>query len=299
MTVLIRTLAIVLLASLALAEAQASCTPGGKSRNALEALKAASWQIPSDSERNQFALDLAGCLADPDPKIRDGIAFEALRFYMRSRLLDEQTMLALSDNLQKQINASDPLGFRRPFAALVLSEVARADRVKTFLSTDQRMRLLNTSVNYMVSINDYRGFDPRQGYRHAVAHTSDLLMQLVLNPLVGKPEIVRIRDAVAAQVAPVGVSYITGESERLARPVLLMAGRKMFTEAEWTAWFASIAGPGPLGTWDNWYLSMSGLARRHDVTLFLSTIYVNANASSDPDYAPMKAGVLAALKAVP
>ena len=299
MTVLIRTLAMVLLTAFTFVDAQAACNPGGRNRGVLEALKAAKWQISGDSERNQFALDLVDCLADPDPNFRDGIAFEALQFYMRGRYLTDQTMVALSDNLQKKLQSPDPLGFQRPFAALVLSEVARADRVKTYLSPDQRMVLLNNAVTYMLGISDYRGFDPVHGYRHAVAHTSDLLMQLVLNPLVGRPGLVRIRDAVAAQVAPVGVSYITGESERLARPILLMAGRRVFSEAEWTAWFASVAGPGKLGSWDNWYLSVNGLAQRHDVTMFLSTVYINANASSDPDYAPMKAGVLAALKTVP
>ena len=280
-------------------DARAACSPVGMSRAGLETLKASKWAIADDGARNQFALALTACLGDPDPSLRDGIAFEALQFYMRSRLLSDQTMLALGLDLQTKLTLDDPLGFQTPFAALVLSEVARADRVNAFLTGAQRRRLLDSAVAYLVGIRDYRGFDAKEGYRHAVAHCADLLMQLALNTALGKAELVRIRDAVASQVAPEGVSYITGESERLARPILVIAGRKVFSETEWSAWFGSVAGPGALGTWDNWFLSVNGIARRHNLTLFVSTLYVNIDVSADEAFAPMRAGVLSALKALP
>lgn len=84
-------------------------------------------------------------------------------------------------------------------------------------------------------MRDYRGFDDRQGWRHGVAHGADLLMQLSLNPAFGKPELTRIRDAVAAQVMPAGHAYVFGEGERMAAPIVYIARRGVFTEAEWTA----------------------------------------------------------------
>lgn len=34
----------------------------------------------------------------------------------------------------------------------------------------------------VIAICDYRSFDERDGWRHAVAHAADLLMRLALNP---------------------------------------------------------------------------------------------------------------------
>jgi len=182
----------------------------------------------------------------------------------------------------------------------VLANVARTDRINPWMSPAQRTQLVDASVNYLRSISDYRGFTPGEGYRHATAHSADLMLQLVLNPALGKPELIRIRDAIAAQIAPAGHYYIHGEGERLARPILFMATRNVFDEAEWTAWFAEISGPGPLGaTWDNWYLSDAGLARRHNLMMFLSVVQANVSLSENAAFAPMRPGMAAALTALP
>ncbi|MEZ5957464.1 MAG: DUF2785 domain-containing protein [Hyphomonadaceae bacterium] len=276
------------------------CRPAGHDRAQLDTLKANSWTIENDAARNALALGLAECLGDPDSAVRDGIAFEALQHYMRNDLLTRETLAALNANLQAKLIAPDPRGFQRPFAALVLADVARTDRVAPWMSEAQRMQLIDAAIAYMRGINDYRGFTPGEGYRHATAHTADLMLQLVLNPAVGKPDLIRIRDAIATQIAPADHSYIHGESERLATPIIYMATRNVFDEAEWTAWFAQISGPGPLGaSWDGWWQSEQGLARRHNLMTFLNVMQTNVSLSQNPAFAPMRPGVEAAVRSLP
>ena len=55
--------------------AQAACPPAGHSRASLDALKAARWRVDDAAVRQPLALGLADCLADPDPALRDGVAF--------------------------------------------------------------------------------------------------------------------------------------------------------------------------------------------------------------------------------
>ncbi|MEQ1809866.1 MAG: DUF2785 domain-containing protein [Terricaulis sp.] len=278
----------------------AACHPVGYDRAALDALKARNWTIADDDARNAFALALTSCLGDPDSAIRDGIAFEALQHYTREQLLTTESLAALNANLQAKLVAADPQGFQRPFAALVLADVARTDRVNPWMNEVQRAQLVDTAIEYLRGITDYRGFTPGDGYRHAVAHASDLMLQLVLNPAVSKPDLIRIRDALASQIAPTGHYYIHGEGERLARPILYMATRNMFDEAEWTGWFAEIAGPGPLGaSWEGWFLSEPGLARRHNLMMFLGVVHANVTLSQNPAFAPMRAGAATALAALP
>jgi Protein of unknown function (DUF2785) len=295
--------ALLLLGACATAPADAqtsSCAPAGYTRAQLDALKASEWAIADDTARNRFARALSACLGDPDPAVRDGIAFEALQYYMRNRQLTTETLAALNTDLQAKLTAPDPQGFQRPFAALVLADVARTDRISPWMSAGQRAQLVDASIAYLRGISDYRGFTAGEGYRHATAHTADLMLQLVLNPALGKPELTRIRDAIAGQIAPTGHYYIHGESERLAAPILYMATRNVFDEAEWTAWFAEISGPGPLGaSWDGWFLSDQGLSRRHNIMTFLNIVHANVTLSQNAAFVPMRAGVGAAIRAMP
>lgn len=278
----------------------AICRPAGYDRAQLDVLKANNWTIANDAERNDVALGLAECLGDPDSTVRDGIAFEALQHYMRNNLLTHETLAALNTNLQAKLTAPDPQGFQRPFAALVLADVARTDRIAPWMTPEQRTELIDASIAFMRGITDYRGFTPGEGYRHAAAHASDLMLQLVLNQAVARADLTRIRDAIATQIAPESHFYIHGESERLAAPILYMAQRNVFSEAEWTAWFVAQADPGPLGaSWDDWHTSDRGLARRHNLMAFFTIMQTNLSLTQNPVFAPERAGVEAAIRALP
>jgi hypothetical protein len=283
------------LAACATAQAQAQCPPAGYDRARLEALKAAQWAVPDEGERNRLARALAACVASPDPALRDGVAFEALQHWLRARQLSAETMRALADDLEARLAAPEGAGFERPFAALVLSEVARADRIEAYLAPERRVRLLDASIAYFTGVRDYRGFDEREGWRHGAAHGADLLLQLALNPAFERAELIRIRDAIALQIAPEGHFYIYGESERLARPILFMAQRGLIAEEEWTQWLAQLAAP-PL---ENVYAAQAGLAWRHNVNAFLQTVYLNARLSQNTNDDALVAGAEAALRAMP
>lgn len=279
--------------------ATASCPPAGYDRAQLDTLKAANWAIPDGAARNGFARALTACLGDPDPSLRDGIAFEALQYFMRNRQLSGETQWALLADLEARLAAPEGPGFERPFAALVLSEVARTDRIEAYFTPEQRARLLDVSLAYFTNVRDYRGFDQAEGWRHGVAHGSDLLMQLALNEGYGREDLLRIRDAAALQIAPAGHFYVYGEHERLARPILVIAQRGVFTEAEWSAWFAQVAAPAPLASWNEAFSSQAGLARKHNTAAFVQTIWINARLSENAGVQALLPGADAALRALP
>lgn len=287
------------LASLNTAAANAACVPLGKSRSDLETLKAAEWKIASETDRNALALALTSCLGDPDPAVRDDLVTDALTHLLRGQLLTDTTMLALMRDLEAKLDASDPQGFLRPFAALNLSEVVRADRVKPFMTVSQREGVMMASINYMLRITDYRGFDPHDGYRHGVAHGADLMLQLAMNPGIDTKGLSQIRAALSVQAGTSATSYVTGEGERLARALLMIAKRKVFSEADWTDWGTRLAGPAALKTWDKWWLSAPALARRHNLLQVFSSLYITTTAGSDADLNALRPAVLAGLKALP
>jgi hypothetical protein len=205
-------------------------------------------------------------------------------------------MLALDADLEARLVAPEGAGFERPFAALVLSEIARADRIAPYLPPARRAHLLDAGLAWFTAVRDYRGFDEPEGWRHSVAHGADLLLQLGLNPAFGRDELGRIRDALVTQIAPAGHFYVYGEPERLAAPIIFIARRGVFGSEEWTAWFAQFAEP---KQWENTYWSQAGLAKRHDTMAFLSAVYVNARIGEDAADDALLPGLEAALKAMP
>lgn len=284
------------------ATASAQCPPVGWTRGELLALKSNGFEMADDARRRTLALELLPCLADADPELRDGIAFEAYSTWLRGDRLDQATRITLLARVLPALDpkARDAAGFRQPFSALLLSELARADRKAAYLTPGQRQALVEAGAHYLESVDDYRGFDEKQGWRHGVAHGADLLMQLSLNGQLDKAQLERMLAAIRTQVAPPGGHfYIYGEPERLARPVLFAAMRGLVTTEEWKAWFGAIAASTPPNGWDQAFRSNMGLARRHDTRAFLLAIKAEVVDSKDERLAALAPIVSEALAAVP
>lgn len=249
---------------------------------------------------NDTAIDaLIACLGDPDPAVRDDFAFALWTQGLRGKHLKPDGLRHATRRLTAILAApDDTAGFHRPFAALALSEVARADRVEPFLSEAERHALAATGATYLRGVSDYRGFIAGEGWRHGVAHGADLAMQLALNPRLARADADLLLGAIAAQVAPSGThAYVHGEARRLARPLLFLAKRADIDDAAWAAWFQALH-PGDAPRWKAPYASAEGLAAVHNSSAFGDAVYVAASESQDPQVrrlAPLAAGLLKAL----
>lgn len=253
----------------------------------------------AQAERDRLALALLPCLADPDPALRDGVSYAALSQMMRSQLIARETVATIRlDLLARLSGPGDVDGFTRPFAALVLAEVARTDRIDPWMTPEERSELIAAAHGYLGGLTDYRGFSDEEGWRHGVAHTADLLMQISLNRQITKPQAEAILAAVAEKVAPPGHAYIFGESERLAAPVMYLAQRELFTPEEWDVWFAGLwPAEDPLRA--NTYGSEAALAKLHNLRAFAEAIYISAVASGEETYTPLATASFAVLNSLP
>ena len=288
------------------------CPPAGWTTARLSALKSDKFAVDDPAARRTLAVALTACLGDPNPALRDGIAFEALSIWMRAGLLDRPTMIELRDRLLLMLASvrqpqegvaptpAEAQGFRGPFAALVMAEVARTDRIKPWLSTEERDTLVEAAAKFLTGIEDYRAFSSSEGYRHGVAHGADFVLQLVLNPAVTKPQLDRLLAAIATQVAPrQTVSYIAGEPDRLARPLLFIAQRGIYSDEEWKAWFAPVLSSKPMASWDEAVTSEAGLAKRHNTRAFLLSLLASVGASENAGVRQLLGPVREGLKLLP
>ena len=245
---------------------------------------------------------LAYCLGDADPAIRDGLAYGSLAALLREGAVGEADRRALLEELSALLapDARDAEGFLKPFAALVLSEVARTDRVNPWMSAVERKALVGTGAAYLEGVTDYRGFDDEEGWRHGVAHGADLLMQLSLNPAVDEADAQRMLDAIGVQIASdEAPAFVFDEPRRLSRPLLFLVQRGLLTEEAVTAWFEAISDPAPLVTWEDAFQSESALARRHNLRAFGYAVLVAATENEDEALKRLRPGALHLLGTVP
>lgn len=272
------------------------------SKQALIELAKQNLDIEKESERNELALQLINCLAVPESEIRDGIAFTGLSKWLRANKLSSKIIRSLFAQLIENFGneIQDENGVYQPFVALVLSELARVDRKSPYLSDSQRELLVTKSTNYMAGITDYRGFDDVVGWRHNVAHTADIFLQLALNPAIDKAQLSRLLDAIGQQVIPQQPHfYIYGESERLAMPLLYIFMQKQHTEEDWQNWLQRYISPAPLKNWNQAYASQQGLSKLHNAKAFLGAILVLIIDSENAQLLMLKPGLINALESFP
>ncbi len=280
---------------------QEECGVGRYDRTFFKSLKEANFMPMQNIRDDSLVLMLASCLGDPDPTLRDGIAYEGITTLLRRGRISNPGKRMLLEKCAGYINAaSDENGFIKPFAALCMAEVARADRIEPYLSEEIRARVVRIGSDYLESISDYRGFDEEEGWRHGVAHTADLLMQLSLNDNVTVDQQREMLSAIATQVSPREHFYTYGEPSRLARPVLFMAMRSELGEAEWSNWFNALSSPGPeLKSWEDAFSSQAGLAKRHNLQTFLSSLYLSAENSDNDAIKILLPVIKAAIQEIP
>jgi len=257
--------------------------------------------VRNATDRHTGALLLANCLGDPDPRVRDALAFEGLSSLMRSGDLEQRTLAALKSRLLEHLRRPGSSAILRSFSVLTLSEIARTDRLKAWMTDAERQELVDAAAAFLAGISDYRAFSNQEGFVHAVAHGADLSLQLALNPAIAKPQLDQLLTAIATQIAPrdPNVAYWAGEPDRLARAVVFIAQRKLHSDAEWKSWFQAVMNPKPLSSWDVAFTSEIGIRKHHNVRAFLLSVYASAVSSEDAGIKQVAGVARDSLKLVP
>jgi hypothetical protein len=208
--------------------------------------------------------------------------------------------VALKSDLLERVRRSYGSALLKSFSALALSEVARTDRIKPWMTDVERQEMVDAAATFLSGISDYRAFSDNEGFLHAVAHGADLALQLALNPAITRPQLDRLLSAIAVQVAPrdPNVAYWAGEPDRLARAVVFIAQRKLHSDAEWQSWFGGIMDPKPLSSWNAAFQSEAGIRKRHNTRAFLLSLFATASTSDDSGIRQLTAPARDALKTV-
>ncbi|WP_284242939.1 DUF2785 domain-containing protein [Thalassotalea insulae] len=270
-------------------------------KDALVRLKKARFVVTEQQAKQQLAMQLLHCLASPDPQLRDEIAYSAISHWLRDNSFSPDVYLTMFEQLTSVLTAkvNDPYGVYQAFAALVLSEVVRVDRKHPYLSDTQRQKVVTTITQYFTEIEDYRGFDSEFGWRHNIAHSADVMLQLALNPAMNKAQLLQMLAALKRQVvAGNNHFYIYGESKRIAMPVIYLFLRQELTIEQWQTWLEQLSQAKPFDNWQAVYQSQQGLAKLHNTRQFLYALYQLISDSHHKRLQAMMPALEQALKAI-
>lgn len=229
----------------------------------------------SDANIDEFAVDMLGCLANKDSNIRDGVGYMAFSTWLRNNKLSEQTIKVLYEQLSSdiKIRKNDANQVYLPFAALVFSEVIRVDRVSPYLSEQELKNTVLTTADLITYVTDYRGFEDGIGWRHSLAHSSDIALQLVLNKRLKPEHHAILIKSLFQQASPMNHSFIFDESKRLATPILYSWLSNGLDLTLWQNNLDTLMNPAPFESWQDVYQSEQGLHKLHNTRLFLLELH--------------------------
>jgi hypothetical protein len=201
--------------------------------------------VPSGDSAFGLVSEAVSFLGSPDTEWRDDVGYGVVAACVcqKKRLKPEERrelVGRLSDNLRRGIGetGTDTV-LLRSFSALDLSILAALENADPALDDAGYRRLLDDALAYLRDERDLRGLEPRVGWIHATAHTSDLLKFLARDKRFAAADHARLLDAAWAKMTAPGTPVFThAEDERLAAALVSLVRRTDFDAAPFDPWLA-------------------------------------------------------------
>jgi len=234
------------------------------------------YKIPDGNTLHDLTKTIFGYLGNVDPDLRDEIAYIVYANWLKRDMYSpDEIRLHIAEllaNLEKGIGEieSDSV-FLRAFSVLFLAEIVHNDNKKSVLEQADISSIFDKGLQYLDAEKDPRGFVPVKGWAHALAHTADLMMVLGKNRYIGKDELEKFLQGIAAKlIHSANWIYIHGEDERLANAVIAIFERNLLSLDFIELWLASLTSP--KRSWIGAYMDEDVAKAFHNTRNFLRSL---------------------------
>ncbi len=203
-------------------------------------------RVPPDRSLVEMTEELTRMLGDPDPDIRDGIAFPTMATWIDDGVYDD-LLVGLGDGMCHGLDVgigstADDTVFRRSYSALILTECIDRTTAAGLGGPDVVLRWGDRVMGWLSRERDLRGFVAGKGWAHAVAHGADALGALARSPYLGRLELTVILDVIADRLlAPTEAFLVCGEDDRLAFATMHLLRRDILGLDVLEPWVARLA----------------------------------------------------------
>ena len=240
-------------------------------------------KLPEGRPLDEMTVELTEMLGSPDPDVRDGLAFPALATWIDDGVYDD-LLTGLGDGiavgLERGLGGSgtDDV-FVRSYSALVLAECIDRDTRAGLVPTETILRWGDRIASWLMAERDQRGFVPKKGWAHAIAHGADAIGALARSPRLGRNELTVLLDVVGDRLlAPTEAFWVAGEPDRLALAVASILRRDVLPLSLVEPWIARVAaGASPDGDVLRHPYFVSGNAQN-----FLRSLHLQLSLSGPP-----------------
>ena len=178
-------------------------------------------QVPADRPLDEMTAELTRMLGDPDPHLRDEIAFPTLATWVGEGVYDD-LLAGFGDGMCAGLrtglgeNGTDTV-FRRTFSALMVTECIDRDAARGLVPVDVVLGWGDRVAGWYLRERDLRGFVPGKGWAHAVAHGADAIGALARHQRLGGLELTVLLDVLADRLLePTEELWVCGETDRMA-----------------------------------------------------------------------------------
>lgn len=203
-------------------------------------------KVPDDRPLDELTTELTRMLGDPDPAVRDGVAYPTFTTWLAEGVYDD-LLGGLGDGIAAGLevgigqDGTDTV-FRRSFSALVLGECIGRDNRAHLLPADVILTWGDRIATWLVRERDLRGHVLGKGWAHAVAHGADALGALAEAESVGRLELTVLLDVLADRLlAPTEYHLVNGEVDRLAAASMRILRRNLLDLDVLEPWVARLA----------------------------------------------------------
>ena len=187
----------------------------------LRAVRDASFASFAGTDPASLAREAFSLLADPDPVLRDELAYAVLANWITDGVLAEpvvRELLARAEHaLPKRLGetGSDTV-FGRSFAALIVAAVLYRDNAVAFLAEDEWRSTVAALCRYCKGELDVRAEVAGKGWAHTPAHAADAVDECFRSRFATRDDCRRLFDALATLVARATSPFEASEDERIA-----------------------------------------------------------------------------------
>lgn len=211
-----------------------------------ERVRASGFRLPEDRPLDDLTTDLVRMLGDPDPDVRDGLAYPVLITWIGEGVYDD-LLTGFGDGIAEGLftglgeDGTDSV-LRRSFSASLLAETVKRDHVARVVHSDAIFRWGDRAASWLVRERDLRGYVDGRGWAHAIAHGADLMAALARSQHFTKLELTVLLDVVADRLlTPTAYRFVHGEDDRLAFAVMTVLHRNLITIELLEPWIERLA----------------------------------------------------------
>jgi hypothetical protein len=197
-----------------------------------ERVRANGLKVPEDRPLSELTTELTAMLGDPNPAVRDGIAYPTLDTWIVQGVYDD-LLEGLGDGMAAGLtvglgeDGTDTV-FRRSFSVLVLAECIRRDNQQHRVPARAMVTWGDRIASWFIRERDLRGFVKHKGWAHSVAHGADAIGELAMSEAMGRLELTVLLDVIADRLLlPTQYHLVHGEPDRLALATMRVLSRDL------------------------------------------------------------------------